>query len=359
MARIEKYIIAVLLRRFLFLFLVISAFIWMVSLLNELVVHFGDPRFPLPEAMLVAVLRLPYVVNFLFIFIFITALISKFISLIKRNELIVMRVSGISPFRLAVPVIIFSLGIGMFKLVVIETIAAPLERYYRSYQHDLRLSEFFTIKYIRHINRFFIPGEEHNIFLKVELFNLSEKIATQPSIIFIGEHGRFMRHIQAEEGVFTDKKIILKNAIIHAPGVKTRSLKKLQLDSPIDIETLIKNVISLRKLSPIELLQFFKLKESKRKREALARFFTSILQPLFFTGIAITILAFILPCHNRVGGFSKAVAKISASSLVLIVLSHLIQDSGAITRAPIALIVWIPPLLGLSWGYLLLLYEKY
>lgn len=312
------------------------------------------------DVLSLALLQSPAVVLILAPFGFLFGVLSAFMSLNRRNELIAMRAAGISAWRFIRPPTLAAAGVGLVAVTVLNPIASKLNAAFEQRQSALlsgylveppkpvwlRQGDGKTQTIIRAR-----ANQGPGVLLKdVSLFvyNTTDSGALQ-----------FTRRIDAKSARLVAGQLQLENAWEASAGQAATSYARLALPSTLDAES------ARARFAPPQAVPFWSLPALIARNEAAGFSAVSyrlqlqqlLATPLMYAAMTLLAAAFSLRLL-RLGGLAALAGAGVGLGFFVFFINQLSGALGRSSMAPPVLAAWAPPLLALLAGCTLLFYTE-
>jgi lipopolysaccharide export LptBFGC system permease protein LptF len=355
----ERSILWLLSKQLALFLLIVSAFTW-VSVLSQQISKFRDhSNISIFESLAVSTLRLPSLINTFFTVVFLVATLIALMHMVKHHELSIMRMAGRSPFRLALPIVVFGLAMGCMKISLFDSTAPLIERAYSNYKKNPVFEDFFTAHSLSRKTRTIVQmPDEKNVLIITEGVNAETQTLINPSLMLLENGGILTLHLIAEYATISEEILHLHGVDIYHPDGKRTSALSYPLSLPVTFDLFLKETRRINRMTPFELIALLPGLSSSEKRSAAVRLGFILAQPFLFAALALIIFAVILPCHQRITNFSVPLYKIAGSCFFLLIINYLFSNSAPYNSIPIPLLVMVPPILGFALSGFFLITEK-
>jgi lipopolysaccharide export system permease protein len=304
----------------------------------------------------------PAVIEILLPFVFLFGVMSAFVGLNRRSELVAMRAAGISAWRFISPAAIVAFIAGVLAVVAINPVSAALNARFetdkakimQNYLGDapkdvwLRQGDEHTQMVIHANSRDIVQGEVH--LRGVSLFVYQKNKAGQPE---------FKRRLEAADAVLRPGFWQLRDVREASAGESSVRSDSLSIRSSLDAEAAVERFASPTAIT------FWRLPAAIKQTEASGfsasgyrlRFEQLLATPVMFAAMAILAAAFSLRLV-RLGGLAGLAGAGVALGFVVFFFNSF---SGALGRAdiiPLFAAAWAPAVVALLSGLTLLCYTE-
>ncbi len=245
-----------------------------------------------------------------------------------RNEIIVMRSSGINIFKIALPILLLSILFSFFMFLSDGFIVGKsLDKAYFVKTFE------FNKNYGRDI-----WFHKSNLFINVDYLNINKKTASNVKIYEL-ENNSIRSVIYAKELKIEDKSIILEK--VHVENVKNLSKEKLLDKLKMDVELKNSDFVVSPEKSDYTMSQLWKGIKSAQN-SSLSIFFSKVFYPLSTVVLTLLSLVFVLRITPRKSDFVKNVFLGGVSFIIYIgIFELLISMSKLSIIQPISIVVFM------------------
>ncbi|MCX7857523.1 MAG: LPS export ABC transporter permease LptG [Deltaproteobacteria bacterium] len=188
--------------------------------------------------------RIPYSANLILPLSFLISMLVTFILMIRNNEILAIRSSGISTFFFIRPLLYLSFILSLATFFVSEWIS-PEAYKISEYLFRVRIKKeepYISVKNDR------IWIKRGNIISKIDLFDTKTDTMKGVTVIELSPEYKIKRRIDAQEGFYTENRWVLKDAverIFDEDGISKKisysSLPGLILEPPQSFKNIQKN----------------------------------------------------------------------------------------------------------------------
>ncbi|MDA7705556.1 LptF/LptG family permease [Rickettsiales bacterium] len=214
--KINLYLIKQFLQRFIFITCAISVLIIVFNLFDLLDAAGGVP---LSTSFLLAILQLPNFIREMFIFFIMISVMTTFYSLSLNNEITIMRSSGLSLFKIILPISVAIFVIGIILITIFNEIVIISDKKYQKIEKSIK----------KDVKDSFIYNPDEGIWFKQSNFdnaggkiifrsnsaNSRDIIFYDVKIWFFDEDNKFYQKIDAAELSMKGQYFIAKNVKIN------------------------------------------------------------------------------------------------------------------------------------------------
>jgi lipopolysaccharide export system permease protein len=357
--RLSLYLIRNYILNFLILLTGLLAVIYLFDTVELLRRSSDKSNVNLTLILMMSLFKLPQVGQLLFPFAILFSAMLSFWQLNRRQELIIMRSSGLSAWQFIVPILLTAFTIGILKVAVINPAGSLMIGQYKTLES----------KYLKQKNSV-VSLSEQGLWLRQEndqgVAILHADKIQMPSwkldkviVFFFDSAQSFSRRIDAKEADLNEGEWLFKNAVIngHQDKPETASLISMATD-------LTKTDIESSFLAP-ETISFWKLRSYIKVLEQTGfdstwlkiHFNTLLAEPFLY--IAMILLAASVSMRPpRLRGTAFLVLAGIFGGFFVFFSSSFLQAMGGAGQIPILVAAWFPALITFVLGlYILSLTE--
>lgn len=356
MKTLDKYVLQSLITTFISSIIIFAAILLASDAFLDIIKQVSAYGIPLKVAFLVLGLRLPGVIIYTIPVALLVSIILTYNRLNNNLEIISMKASGISLYRILLPTLAFGLFAGLFTLTLSEVIVPQA-----NYQARNIMIWAVTQKNIpKQKNNFVFKDLDANTHLK-RLFYVEKYTNNkmQGVIVLDLTQPKTTKIIQSRELISKPNKWEFFNGRVYTVSnngkvTNTGSFEKITLEDPLKLD-LSRTHIRSKELNYFELAKIISEKQAKGEKvspilevkwhEKIALPFTCLLIPLIGVSLAIT------PPRSR---FNRGLG----FSIIVIFLYYMLKAiSTALGEAgflPTIIAAWLPNVVILFLGIVLL-----
>ena len=336
----EFYLIALFLKKILNIFLIFIALTFILNLLEE-INFFKDleisPFFP----VMLSALNSPATIFEIFPFIFLIGTQFFFLEIIDKNEIEILKVSGLSNLRILKTLFFTAFIFGFLLMTIFYTLSSKLRFIY----FDVKNSYSKDDKYLAVIKEsgLWIKDEINSKILIVNADKISENLLVNVSIHEFDNNFQLTNLIQSKSVDISKYEWIISKPIIFNNNKTVQFEEEYLLETHFDIE----KINSLfRNLSSLNLPQLIKLKNDYNSLGNSTREVDIYLHKLYSLPLFLaimTVLASIIMFNNkrRTSLIFHLILGI-LSSVIIYYLSYLFSLMGENGKIPIILSTYLP-----------------
>ena len=296
------------------------------------------PFFPL----IMSLLKVPSILYEIFPFIFLISSILLFLYLLQSEELNLIKLAGLSNFRIIMYPAFISLICGIIIISGFTIISSKLSRLYLNIKNDYTLENDYLAAITE--NGIWIKDivESKNIIINAS--SLEENFLVNVSIFEFEEDFNFLSRMEIERVDISSKYWKLYNLTkYYQSNNKTENFDELVIKSNFDLNKL-KNIFSeLRSLS------FWELNKAKRNYEDLgistleieSEFHKALAYPLFLMCMTIIAGLFVLGIESRKSYLFYVFLAI-VLSVIIYYLNYFSKALGDTNKLDIIAAIWSP-----------------
>jgi len=301
---------------------------------------------PLLLVLQMGLLKLPEVGQILLPFAILFSAMFTFWQLSKREELTILRSSGLSAWQFLMPIMAAAFLIGLFQIFVINPMGALF----------LKKFETLEIQYLERQEQQIALSDqglwlkqkhgEGNVVLHASEVELPAWILKNVMVLFFEGNNDFAKRIDASQAVLEPGQWTFKEATINAKRELPQKLDLVSLETHLTATEIEESFASAETIPFWQLQTYIKTMQATGFDPTRLRiYFQSLLsQPLFF--IAMILLAAsvsLRPARVR-GAFILIVAGVFIGFVVFF-FSNFIQALGVSGQIPVIIAAWFPAII--------------
>ena len=336
----KKYLIKKFLIKFLIISLIFFSLTIILNILEE-ISFFKNKESSFIIPYFLTLLNSPITLFEMFPFIFLISTQLLFFEIFNKNELILLKSSGLSNLKIIKTLFISSLLLGFFMIAVYYNIASKLKFYYTDIKNN------FT-----NDNKYLAVVNDSGLWLKDEI-NSSVLIVKSNEIknnflinVIINQFDFTFNHIktiQSEKVDISSKNWVIYSPIITEKNNVIKNLSVLNLQSNFDkdkINTLFSN------FSTLNLLQLFNLKEDYEdlgysSDEVMIHLLKLFSTPFFYALMTVLSSVIMFNVNKKISIFFHIVFGIIVSVLIYYI-NFMFISLGNTGKIPINISVFLP-----------------
>ena len=154
-------------------------------------------------------LKLPYYINLILPLSFLISILVILILMIRSNELLVIRTSGISTVSLMKPMIYIAVLLILFSFIISEFVM-PTASNTAEYIYRIKIKKEEPYVFFKNDSMWF---KKDNIISNIELFDVKKDIIKGLTVVELTETYSIKRRIDAKEGMWKDGVWVFTNVI--------------------------------------------------------------------------------------------------------------------------------------------------
>jgi lipopolysaccharide export system permease protein len=145
-------------------------------------------------------LRVPYYFNLILPLAFLISMLILLMMMIRGNEMIVVRTSGISTASLMKPLVAFSMALVLFSFVLTEWIV-PVMANATEYIYRIKIKKEESNVFFKNDRIWFKRG---NVISNIDFFDTKKDIIKGLTVLELSENYSIKRRFDAKEGIYRD-----------------------------------------------------------------------------------------------------------------------------------------------------------
>ena len=301
--------------------------------------------------------RVPIIAERIMPFCALIGAMSCYLSLSRRNELVVARAAGVSAWEFTAPSIIVALLLGVFATLVYNPVAANLQERSKRYEIDIFGAREFGQQEAGFWVRQRSPDGQSIINARK---SREQGLRLEGVTVFtFDEQGRYQGRIEASRAVLQDGAWQLRDALVYPSDAPPTEHTTYALKTNITREQVRENFATPETLTVWELPEYIRLAENAGLAAAGYRLqYQKLLsRPFLLASMVLLAAAFSLR-FARMGGVQKMVLGGVLSGFFLYILSKITEDMSKTELLSPATAAWAPVLVGGLTGFLVLLYQE-
>ena len=311
--------------------------------LFEEINFFKDLEVGINIPIILSVLFVPSLLYNMFPFVILISGIWFFLKIKKTDEIIALKVSGISNFSIIIIPSIVSIILGILIITAFNPITSVLVKKYEiikgSYEKDQEYLAAITV------NGIWIKEKNINKNNIIRSSNLNNENLIRVTIYEFDKENNFVKRIEAKSANISSFNWILKDAtIIDADGnYLSSNISRLDYISMYDIQKIKSLYSNLDTISFWNLKNEIQLLEARgySTREMEAKFHRSFAFPFFLLSMVLLSGVFTLGIQLKENNWTYAFISIIASVLIFY-FNDFSAALGKTEKLPIEVSVWMP-----------------
>jgi len=336
----EKYII----KKFLFKFLLVSLIFFSLTIVLNILEEISffksmEANFLIPYFL--TLLNSPITLFEIFPFIFLISTQLLFYEIFKKDELILLKSSGLSNLKIITTLFISSLFLGIFMIVVYYNLASKLKFYYT----DIKNKFTNDNKYLAVVNDsgLWLKDETDKSILIVKSNEIKENFLINVIINQFDFNFNHIKTIQSKKVDISLKKWVIYEPIVTEKNNTIKNLSRINLVSNFDEEK-INNLFS--NFSTLNLLELFNLKEDYEvlgysSDEVIIHLLKIFSTPFFYALMTVLSAVIMFNINKKNSLFFYVVLGIVVSVLIYYI-NFLFISLGNTGKIPTDLSVFLP-----------------
>ncbi len=306
-----------------------------------------------------ALLESPGVILIVMPFAFLFGVLTAFMNLNRRSELIALRAAGVSAWRFVMPAAAAAAVIGLLTMAALNPIASEMSATFERLKAQLLDGPAGADKTI-----WLRQGDKHRQIIIRARSNQGPGVHLRGVSLFVNKvapDGRlqFSERFEATEAVLRHKTWTLTGVRSFGPGALGVSSPTLELPSDLSEHT------ALERFSAANAIPFWSLPELIVRTEAAGISATAyrlqlqqlLATPLMYAAMSVLAAAFSLRLL-RLGGMAQFAGSGVALGFVFFFFNQLCSSLGKSDVLPPIVAAWAPPVMALLVGITLLCYTE-
>ena len=301
--------------------------------------------------------RVPIIAERIIPFCVLIAAMSCYLSLSRRNELVVARAAGVSAWQFTAPAVAIALLLGVLTTLVYNPVAAVLQE--RSKRYEIEI--FGQREFGQQESGFWVRQRSPDGQSIINARNSRDQgLRLEGVTVFtFDEQGRYQERIEARSAELQDGAWALTEARVYPSNSPPSVHGTYALKTNISREQVRENFATPETLTVWELPEYIRLAENAGLAAAGYRLqYQKLLsRPFLLASMVLLAAAFSLR-FARMGGVQKMVLGGVLSGFFLYVLSKITEDMSKTELLSPVTAAWAPVLVGGLTGFLVLLYQE-
>lgn len=316
--------------------------------LIELLRRSATREIPLAQLMVLALLKLPNMLQTTLPFLAQIAAMLTFWRLSRTSELLVLRASGVSAWQFLAPPVIVAVVVGALHVTAINPLGAELYARFQAIEQETGLSDRENL-----LN--FSGGgiwlreqqEDKTVIVRSDAIHKEgASIGLDAVTLFeLRNEGHFIRRIEAETATIEAGRLMLSKAWIMAPGLPSEHREQIEIPTGISIGRIQEEYAEPQSVPFWHLPRFIEFFESAGFAANGHRIYWHSLVALpFLMGAMVLVAAVFMINPNLRGGriLLRSVGGVAAG-FALYFYSKVTYALGTADTLPLALAAWSPP----------------
>ena len=337
-----------------------GAVILFVSDLLELVRRTRDfEGYEFSDVSLIAILRLPSLLEQLFPFIALLAGIITFLSLNRYHELVMVKAAGLSVWQIIKPIFLITLVFGILGVIAFNPISIHLKKI--SDETGEHLFALTGTSFLSAQENIWIrqDSEEGEFIFFATNTNSSRTEFFDVSIIFLGSESKFGERTVAPKAILKQNYWELFDAKVFYPNSNSVDFSTLKIKTYLTQTEINQRIAEPESVSFWELPSIINLTEKAglpAYRYTL-QFHTILSLPLLLTAMVI-IAASVAMSYSKMGSPGRIFLVGILTGFILYMMTQFIKNLGGAGMIPPIFAAWSPGVIATMAGILILLYRE-
>jgi lipopolysaccharide export system permease protein len=348
-----------------FLFSVIGSFVGVVALaamIDYVELMRRGEDWPNATAWVLAKIsmyRVPQLAERIMPFSVLVGAMSCYLTLSRRNELIVVRAAGVSAWQFVVPAMIAAFIFGTVATTVYNPIAAMLHESSKRLEADMQGENVSALQ--ESLSGFWVKQKSDNGAAIINASTSREQGAQLGgvSVYTFDNSGHFQQRIEAKSAALKEGYWQLEDARIYVTGKAPDLEQNYELPTNLTLEQVRESFATPETVPFWQLPTYIELADRAGLLAAGYRLqYQQLLARPFLLAAMVLLAASVSLRFFRFGGVQKMVLSGISAGFLLFVLSKITEDmSKSDLLSPVAA-AWIPVVIGGLTGFVALLYQE-
>lgn len=339
---INKYISKEFLKVVILIAFVLFCISYILNLFEE-INFFKDLEVNITIPIYLSFLFVPSLIFSMFPFIILFSGIWFFIKIKKNDEIIAMKVSGMSNLSIIIIPGILAMLLGVFMILAFSPIASTLVKNYESIKGKYEKEQDYLAAVT--VNGIWIKERRLNKNFIIRSQNLKDDSLTNLTIYEFDNDNNFIKRIESENADISSKNWNLKNSkIIDKNGkIIEENIKSLSYNSQYDVQKIKSLYSNLDTISFWNLNEEIKVLEERgySTGEMRAKLQRSFAFPFFLLSMVLLSGVFTLGTKVKESNWHYIFVAILASVLIFY-LNDFSAALGKTDKLPVEISVWMP-----------------
>lgn len=331
----------------------------------ELIKKSAKYSYGFDKVLLMASLKLPYMIEILLPFAVLLGAVVIFFKLTKSQELVIIRAVGQSVWQFVTPLMIAAFLTGVFNMTVFNPISSKM---YSKYQ---QLEEMYNTNSKTDEVPFFSQSSGlwlrehrdgkmyviHADYIRQDKYDL---IMRGFSILEFNDDDAFVRRVDAGEAVLEGHTFHLKNVRVFQAGKNIEQIDRVDFQTKMTLGKIQENLASPETVSFWDLpalISFFESTGFSAHTHRL-RLQSLMSSPFMLMTMVMIAAVFGIPPNQRQGGTLLKIFFGVCLGFILYFVSRVTYALGVSGNLPVFIAVWTPPLVFLLITTSLLLHQE-
>ena len=307
----------------------------------------------------ISVYRVPQLAERIMPFSVLVGAMSSYLTLSRRNELIVARAAGVSAWQFLAPAVIAAFVFGAVATTVYNPISAMLHERSKRLEADMQGENLSALQ--QSTSGFWVRQKSSDGAAIINASTSREQGAQLGgvSIYILGTSGNFQQRIEAKSAALQDGYWQLEDARIYSPGKPPDLEPNYKLPTNLTLEQVRESFATPETVPFWQLPSYIELADRAGLLAAGYRLqYQQLLARPFLLAAMVLLAASVSLRFFRFGGVQKMVLSGISTGFLVFVLSKITEDmSKSDLLSPIAA-AWIPVIIGGLTGFVALLYQE-
>ncbi len=304
-------------------------------------------------------LRAPHFAEQVLPFIVFIAAIFVFWRMNRSNELIIFRSSGISLWRLILPISLTALLIGFVDLTAFNPLSVAMQQRYDKLVRSIDATDSEDIKVSSTGLWLSEQSGPNQAIYRADKINLRKHELLNVNIVIISPQDEFLQRVDAEKATLKDNELLLENGWYLEKGKPSEKFTEKVIPTNLNQSKIKRLKTSRGFYSFKELPSYIKLLQSSglnsRKYEM---FWHSMLASAFWVG-AMVVLAAAFSCRPYRQGKTLLLLLLGVLiGFALYFFKDMTFAMGAAGFLPTVISAWLPPVITVMVGAVAVFYQE-
>ena len=305
----------------------------------------------LPLILELGLLKLPEVGQLILPFAVLFSAIMTFWQMTRRQELVILRASGLSPWQFIMPMVLGGVLLGLFHMTVINPVSAVLLARFDAKQAEVLGPQKNLVTVSREGLWLKEADDEGAFILHAGKINLESWELRNVLTLFFDLEDNNTQRIDAQSARLDDGQWVFEDAVLNRPGQAAQRMAEISISTDMTHDDIEDSYADPETISFWKLPEFIKtLDQTGLSATNLRIHYHSLLaQPLFLAAMIVLAAAVTLRPPR------------SQMTLILIVLglgigfavfffSSFLKALGATHQIPVLMAAWAPSMICLACG---------
>jgi lipopolysaccharide export system permease protein len=312
-------------------------------------------NFPVWFIAMTSFYRAPQIIERLLPFAVLVATMLVYLTLARRNELVIARAAGMSAWQFVMPTVLAALALGVVAATVYNPIASIANE--RAKQFEARIfgagGATATRFWLRQRSE-----QGQSILYAATSRDQGESLIGVSAFVF-DHNGRFAERIEAESARLEPGRWVLHKVRVYSPDVPPRETASYVLKTDLSPTQIRESLATPETVSFWALPNYIDLAERAGLVAAGYRFrYQSLLARPFMLAAMVLLAASVSLRFFRFGGVQRMILSGMGAGFLLYVLSKVTEDLSKASLMAAIPAAWSPAALGALMGILVLLFQE-